>query len=150
MVTVFLSRVNKRIWYDLKHVYQVSHEMHVIFTSRILQMIHKTKIALVVFKSHFFNKALVKNISSWRFRFWRSFHYIRNTFDRKRKRRTNLNIFKWIKANILYSMKFTKCVKKLFINSLWRQQNVTEKLAWLRLKIVSTKNVVLRRWGVFG
>ena len=37
--------------------------MHVIFTSHILQMIHKTKIALVVFKSRFFNKALVKNIS---------------------------------------------------------------------------------------
>lgn len=62
MVTVFLSRVNKRIWYDLKHVHEVSHEMHVIFTSHILQMIHKTKIALVVFKSRFFNKALVKNI----------------------------------------------------------------------------------------
>lgn len=126
MVTVFLSRVNKRIWYDLKHVHQVSHEMHVIFTSHILQMIHKTKIALVVFKSRFFNKALVKNISSDVLDFEGVFTILEIRLIANGNVEQTVISFKWIKANILYSMKFTKCVKKLFINSLWRQQNVKD------------------------
>ena len=126
MVTVFLSRVNKRIWFDLKHLHQVSHEMHVIFTSHILQMIHKTKIALVVFKSRFFNKALVKNISSDVLDFEGVFTILEIRLIANGNVEQTVISFKWIKANILYSMKFTKCVKKLFINSLWRQQNVKD------------------------